>query len=275
MSTAHSIHANGTDIHYQSAGTGDPLLLLHGGIVSANPVWGPHPFAYASHIDTLAQHFRVIAPDARGYGRTVNTSGGQVLYDQLADDVFALADVLGLEQPLLCGFSDGAVTATIAAIRRPDAVRALVNHAGYDFFNPEAPSFTLMRQTLGGSPQATAADPDAVARWMAASPQMAMTFELMKADHDAGQGEGHWRSVIAETFERCTTSPGYTFGDLGRIVAPTLILTGDRDQFCSVEEGVTAYRALTHGELAVLPNAGHAITPAAVTAAIDFLSRAS
>jgi pimeloyl-ACP methyl ester carboxylesterase len=54
--------------------------------------------------------------------------------------------------------------------------------------------------------------------------------------------------------------------------APTLILVGDRDPYCTVEEAVTAYRALAHGELAVLPNTAHTITPRAVEATIEFLT---
>ena len=50
-------------------------------------------------MDTLASHFRVIAPDTRGCGRTAHT-GGAVTFDLLADDVAALIDALGLERPL-------------------------------------------------------------------------------------------------------------------------------------------------------------------------------
>jgi len=62
-------------------------------------------------------------------------------------------------------------------------------------------------------------------------------------------------------------------GELAKIAVPTLILVGDRDQFCSVEEGAQAYRSLEKGELAVLPGTGHLITPLAVQVAIEFLER--
>ena len=55
--------------------------------------------------------------------------------------------------------------------------------------------------------------------------------------------------------------------------APTLILTGDRDPFCTVEEGAAAYHALPASEFAVLPNTGHLITPGAVQATIEFFAR--
>jgi pimeloyl-ACP methyl ester carboxylesterase len=269
-----SVHANGTDIHYVEAGAGEPLVLLHGGVVSTGPLWDGHPFAYVGHMDRLAEHFRVIAPDTRGAGATVHTEG-TVSFAVLVDDVLALIDALGLDRPMICGFSEGAITATILAITHPDAVRAVVNHSGYDFFNPEAPSFAIMRQMLGGSPEATTADPDATAQMFASSPEMAATFELLKADHDGAQGAGYWRTYLELAFSRTTRSPGYTFDDLRAVTVPTLVLTGDRDPFCSVEEGVTAYRSLRNGSLAVLPDHEHMITPQAVETSLRFLQGVS
>src|SRR5581483_7882145 len=106
------VHANGIDIHYLDQGEGEPLVLLHGGVVSTNPIWTGVPIAYASHMTTLADHFRVVAPDTRGAGRTVHP-GGTVTFDLLADDVAALVDGLGLDRPLVAGFSEGAITATV------------------------------------------------------------------------------------------------------------------------------------------------------------------
>jgi hypothetical protein len=94
-----------------------------------------------------------------------------------------------------------------------------------------------MRQILGGSPQATEADPDAAAAGFARSPEMQAMFELLKADQDGAQGEGYWREYLRLAFHRTTRSPGYTFEDLGEIAAPTLILVGDRDQFCTRRRG--------------------------------------
>jgi pimeloyl-ACP methyl ester carboxylesterase len=266
------VHANGIDIHYVEEGTGEPLVLLHGGVVSTGPVWAGHPFAYVDHMPALAAHFRVFAPDTRGSGATVHT-GGAISFALLADDVLALIDALDLDRPMICGFSDGGIIATIVGIRAPGSVRAIVNHAGYDFFNPEAPSFAMMRQMLGGSADASKADPDAAAQFFNASEEMRATFELLKSDHDSAQGPGYWRTYIEHAFHRTSQSPGYTFEDLRSVAAPTLVLTGDRDHFCSVEEGATAYRMLPRGELAILPNHEHVITPAAVQATIEFLER--
>ena len=266
------IRANGIDIHYVQAGQGMPLILLHGGLVSTNPIWAPTPVSYAGHMETLARRYRVIAPDTRGGGRTVH-DGGVVTFDQLADDVLALADALDLDRPLIAGFSDGGATATIAGIRGQGRFRAIVNDAGYDMFNPRAPSFAMLRQMLGGSPAATEADPDAFAQMMTHNEQMRPMFELLKADQDGGQGDGHWAEYLRLTFHRTTEPTGYTFEDFAKITAPARILVGDRDDYCTLDDGVTAYRQLANGEIAVLPGTGHVITAAKIELALDFFGR--
>lgn len=236
------IRANGIDIHYLEQGAGRPLLLLHGGLVSSSLRWAGVPVSYASHLDTLASRFRVIMPDTRGCARTAHTGGEAISFALLSDDVAALIDALGLERPLVAGFSEGAITATILAIREPGSVAALVNHAGHDFFNPEARSFQIMRQMFGGSADANRTDPDLVERLFTQSEPMRGMFELMKQDQDEAQGPGYWRRYLELAFDRTTRWPGYAFDDLAKINAPTQILCGDRDEFCSVEEAATAYR---------------------------------
>jgi pimeloyl-ACP methyl ester carboxylesterase len=88
-----------------------------------------------------------------------------------------------------------------------------------------------------------------------------------------GYDPGYWRTHFAEAFDRFTNPPGYTMEDLRKITAPTLILTGDRGEFCTAEEGVAAYRMLQQGELAVLPNHAHFISPSVVEVIIEFLER--
>lgn len=266
------VSANGVDIHYMDQGDGEPLVLLHGGMVSTNPIWTGVPVAYATHTDALAERFRVIAPDTRGCGKTKH-SGGPITFDLLANDIAALIDALELDRPLIAGFSDGAITATVLGIRHPRTVRAIVNHAGFDEFDPDARTFAMMRQILGGSLDATEPDPDAAARAFEASEQMRPMFELMKRDQDGGQGEGHWRTYLRQSWDRTTQHPGYNYADLARITAPTLILAGDRDEFCSVEQAVAAYRQLPVGELAILPGHGHYIPAAAIQTTVDFFSR--
>src|SRR6266851_2992785 len=69
------VRANGIDIHYIDLGHGRPLLALNNGMVSTNPIWLGHPAAYGSHLTTLAEHFRVLAPDTRGSSKTRHPGG--------------------------------------------------------------------------------------------------------------------------------------------------------------------------------------------------------
>ena len=266
------IPANGIDIHVIESGAGEPLILLQNGMISTDPIWAVQASSYGGHIETLAKHFRVIVPDFRGSGRTVHP-GGPIPYNLLADDMVALIDALHLDQPLVCGYGDGGHIATIIGIRKPASVRAIVNHGGYDLLNPDPQTrgLVMTRQMIGGSPDATRADPDAVA-----ASEHTFLREMavrMQADHDAAQGPDHWKKVLAWSFERFSQPCGYTVGDLSTITAPTLILVGDRDPFCSIEEGVTAYRALQDAEFGVLANTATGITAAAVQAMIQFFQR--
>src|SRR5438477_476186 len=131
------VRANGIDIAYTEVGDGPPLVLLHGALASTGPAWAGSPVAFVDHMTTLGKHFRVIAPDTRGSGATVH-GGGPATFDVLADDVAALVDVLGLDRPAIAGFSEGGTTATYVALRHPGIVGALVNHAGFDIFDPQA-----------------------------------------------------------------------------------------------------------------------------------------
>jgi pimeloyl-ACP methyl ester carboxylesterase len=271
---ARQVRANGIDIHYVEAGDGEPLLLLENGMISTNPIWAPWPSSYAAHRDTLAEHFRVISPDFRGSGRTAHTDG-PLGYDLLVDDAVALIDELDLGRPHVCGYGDGGMVATILAIRHPDKVSAIVNHGGYDLLteDPQAPALVMTRTMLGGSPDADHADPDAVE----SSPiePMRRMVALMKADHDAAQGEGHWKTVLRRTFDRVSRPSGYTVADLAAVTARTLILAGDRDPFCTAEQGVAAYRALRRGALAILPETANGINASSVRLMIEFCERAS
>lgn len=271
--THHSVSAGGIDIHYVEAGSGPPLILLHGGMVSTNSIWDGAPFSYTHHVPALAERFRVIAPDTRGCGRT-NHTGDSATFARLADDVLALAAALELDRPMLCGFSEGGLTALIAGIRAPGEVGAIVSDAGYDMLDPEAASWAMLRQMFGGSPDADRFDPEALVRAMSADPHMKAGFDKMVEDQNAGQGAGGWKRYASLAFDqRLRRPPGYGFDDLAAIESPALILVGDRDPFCTVEDAARSYRALIAGELAILANTGHAITPAKINATVEFLAR--
>jgi pimeloyl-ACP methyl ester carboxylesterase len=268
--TGNFIRANGIDTHYIEAGTisAPTLVLLHGGLVSTSEIWDPTPISYGSHLPRLAEHFHVIAPDARGSAKT-KYSAGPVSLSMLADDVAALIDALGLDRPTVAGFSEGGQVALLLGIRHPDSTRAVVCDSGYDVLNPDAPAFKMLPALMGGLSEV---DPDVVEQSFGHDPQMAEVFAQMKADQDAACGEGYWRTYVTRTIERWSQWPGYGYSDLAKITVPTLILVGDRDHFCSVEEAVVAFRNLERGQLAVTPNTGHTISADKINAMINFLA---
>ncbi len=94
------------------------VMLLHGLLATADLNWSG---AYA----TLGEHFRVVALDHRGHGRGIRSPGRFRLAD-CADDVAALADVLGLSTFVVVGYSMGGPIAQLVWRRHPDRVDGLV-----------------------------------------------------------------------------------------------------------------------------------------------------
>ncbi|HZC13179.1 MAG TPA: alpha/beta hydrolase, partial [Thermoleophilaceae bacterium] len=111
------IEANGLRVYYEAYGEGEPMLLIHGGTATAQ--------SWTSHLPAFAEHFRVFAPDSRGHGRTDNPMG-ELGYRLMAADVAALIKALGLQRPLVLGYSDGGQIALELGMRYPGLAGALV-----------------------------------------------------------------------------------------------------------------------------------------------------
>jgi pimeloyl-ACP methyl ester carboxylesterase len=113
-------HADLGDVrlHYVTAGTGFPVVLLHG--------WPQSWYEWRKVVPGLAERFRVIAPDLRGLGDSSRPADG---YDKktVGGDVWRLVhDVLGIDAFYLVGHDWGGPTAYAIAVAHPDAVRKLV-----------------------------------------------------------------------------------------------------------------------------------------------------
>ncbi|MEQ8695183.1 MAG: alpha/beta fold hydrolase [Bauldia litoralis] len=107
---------NGIRLRYLTAGSGDPVFLLHGWPVSAD-MWRPI-------IPALAANRTVVAPDLRGAGYSDKPAGG---YDKatMADDVHALAEALGYERYSVVGYDIGGMVAYPLAAKHRGAVDKL------------------------------------------------------------------------------------------------------------------------------------------------------
>jgi pimeloyl-ACP methyl ester carboxylesterase len=105
------IDAGGLRVHVAQAGAGEPVVMLHG--------WPQNWFAYRRVIPALAEHYRVICPDLRGFGWTEATPGGY-RKRQLVADLFSLLDALELDEVRLVGHDWGSIVGFLACIERPE-----------------------------------------------------------------------------------------------------------------------------------------------------------
>jgi len=108
---------NGLKLRYEEHGTGEPLVLLHGGIGTGE--------MFAPLLPELTAGRRVIAVDLQGHGGTADVDR-PLRPELMADDIAALLDHLGLEQADVMGYSLGGMVALRTAIQHPARVRRLV-----------------------------------------------------------------------------------------------------------------------------------------------------
>ena len=103
--------------HYVEAGAGEPLILLHGN--------GEESGYFVHQMTPFSRHFRVIAPDTRGHGRTPRGDAPFTIR-QFADDLLAFLDAQGIGKADILGFSDGGNIAMVFAMKHPERVRRLI-----------------------------------------------------------------------------------------------------------------------------------------------------
>jgi pimeloyl-ACP methyl ester carboxylesterase len=238
VASGHTIDVNGATIYYEDCGQGTPLVLIHGGFCSIA--------SWAALLPHLAEGFRVIALDSRGHGHSTNPRG-ELSYPLLADDVAALIAALGLERPLVGGWSDGGQVALEVGARHPGVAGSLLIGAAYPDFKTTGLDAGL-RQLLGADEAGT---PD-VAQLEAG---MGEYVGVLKSWHPGG--EAQWQALVAQTAPMYLTYGGLSPDDLRRIDTPALVLTGDRDEFIPLDLSVRLYRELPNAELAVCPGADH------------------
>lgn len=107
-------------LYYEVHGADDaPPLILSSGLGGSADYW-------KSNLRALASHFRVIAYDHRGTGRSDRALPDAVTVDDLADDISALLDALGIERAHIMGHAAGGVAGLALALQRPDRLHKLV-----------------------------------------------------------------------------------------------------------------------------------------------------
>ena len=228
-----TVDCNGITVHYTDVGTGPPIVLLHGGLLDGAANW-------AMHLPVLADGYRVLVPDSRGHGRTDNPSG-ELSYELLADDAAAFVAALELGRPLVVGYSDGGIAALQLALRHPGAAGALV--LGGMTVEADEAYWEFVRE-LG----VTGPDTFDEARLAEVAPDFHAQVSGLHGDR--------WPLLLAETARLWSTPPTVTADQLATVDVPAVVVCGDRDE-PSMAQAPRIAHALPHGELAVVPGAGH------------------
>lgn len=109
--------AGGLRVHFQEAGNGPPVLLLHG--------WPQHHYLWRRVIPALSAHHRLIAPDLRGFGWT-EAPGSGYDGDTLAADQVALLDALGIDRTHVIAHDWGGWVAFLLGIDHPSRVDRMI-----------------------------------------------------------------------------------------------------------------------------------------------------
>ena len=224
---AANIQLNGIEIYYETEGTGEPLLLLHGG-AGCQENW-----AHAGR-DQFAREYTLILPDARGHGRTTNPQK-TITHRQCALDTLALLDHLGIGKCRAIGLSMGGNILLHMATLQPERLEAMVLVSAAMYFPEQARA--IMRQVAENQP-----------------PQ---EWEIMRRRHKLGDEQivalWDWARGMSDSRDDMNFTPS----SLSRITASTLIVYGDRDPLYPVEMAVEMYRAIPRSALWVVPNGGH------------------
>jgi pimeloyl-ACP methyl ester carboxylesterase len=219
------------EVHYLERGTGDPLVLAHGFAGTGEASW-------ASVLPALAERYRVLAPDARGHGRT--TGGPEMMgHARAAADLVALLDHLGLERAHFVGHSGGGLSLLVLGTRHRARARTLT--------------------VIGSNPTAAEAGRAQVRALPDRWPAQPGWIDEQRRRHDATHGTDYWRKLLDALLAWADDPHPLPFqpAELAAITCPTLLLYGDRDPISPVETVTALYRALPNAELAIVPSATH------------------
>jgi pimeloyl-ACP methyl ester carboxylesterase len=244
-----TVSVNGMEMHYRTEGSGEPLLLLHGG-------GGCHEDWVHAGRDQFAQYYTLIAPDARGHGRSSNPPK-TITHRQCALDTLALLDQLGIKKCNAIGLSMGGNTLLHIATLQPDRITSMVVVSATMYFPQQARA--IMQQVPGEyQPQSE--------------------WDTMRQRHKLGDDQivalWEWQRGMKDSHDDMSFTPP----SLARITASTLIIYGDRDFLYPIEMAIEMYRAIPHSALWVVPNGGHGpifrdAVPQFVKIALDFFSK--
>jgi len=230
------------ELRYQAGGRGASLVLLHGG-------WG---YGFYPHDDAIAKIDRqFIVPDRTGYGGSPHVSAlPPKFHVAAAIETEKLLDALAIRRPVLWGHSDGAVIATILALRDPERYDGIIVEAIHlDREKPRSRDFF----------QKMVNDPDSFGE--------RVTRRLAK-EH----GEDYWRTIIragGQAWLDIAGTPNEDFYEhrLGKLRVPMLVVHGADDPRTEPGELDRIRREVPTARIEMIERGGHSPHSAPATAA--------
>ncbi|WP_209707806.1 3-oxoadipate enol-lactonase [Crossiella equi] len=229
---------------YTVDGPGDgPPVVLSGSLGSDRRIWAPQAGALA------AAGYRVVSYDHRGHGRSAVPPGPYSLAD-LAGDVLALLDELGLPSAHLAGVSLGGMVGMWLGVHRPERVGSLVLCCTSAELGPA--SAWAERAALVRAQGTGAVAEAVVSRWLTPgfagrNPGLVRELQSMVAETPA---EGY--AACCGAIERMDL-----VSELGRITSPTLVISGAQDPATPPEHGRRIAEAVPGSRFEVVDQAAH------------------
>ena len=214
-------------IYYEVYGSGNPLLVLHGGGVGCT-------YEMGRFIDLLSEDYQVIAPSTRGHGKS-EIGVLPITYEQKALDMMAPVNAVTNKSFIILGFSDGAYTAYKIASMYPERVRKIVAIGAGE----NLPS--LRQIPLTTIEELSEIDRRFMSEKLALCPQPSKLADFLKRYYTFFNQE----KISKELFST--------------IVAPVLLVAGELDSHAPLDSVLNAYRMIPKARLAVIANAPHQV----------------
>jgi pimeloyl-ACP methyl ester carboxylesterase len=224
------ITLSNTNIYYEEYGSRLPLLLFHGGFGSIQD--------FQKVIPKLAKHFRVIAVDSPGHGRSEQAD--TLSFDIMADYYSNMIDLINLDSVNIIGYSDGGITALLLAEKRPDKVKKIIAsgvNSRMDGINSEVIEYLkLINPAFIESNQK---------EWL-------VDYQSKSPDKDK------WEKYVTDMTKMYSKNMLIPEQVLSNISAKVMLVFGDRDVI-KLEHGIELYRKIGGSTICVLPNTPHEV----------------
>ena len=245
---------NGAKVHYQRAGTGRPLLLLHGLVGSAKN--------WSRNISFLSRDSAVYAVDLFNMGKSERIPGLDAGLEATADRLAAYMDAVGLDEADIAAHSHGGSVAMMLAARHPDRVRSLILFAPANPFCDLGNQLIRFYQTRFGTRFARLIP--FLPRMLKATALSRMYGDPSRVSEDALDGYTQGLHIpgtvdhVLQIVQRWFVDMGLLRSALTDVAAkPTLLIWGDRDRAVGLNSAHQLQRTLPQSRLIVLPGVGH------------------